>query len=118
MKQINVETPVNNVEATTEATANAPAKKKALYKRAAERIQRGYIRVRSTKGGRIIIRITKAGAIGLGLYGSYKLGQRHSAAKTEVVITTEETPVEEPAEEAPSVEDEAAETKENMDEEV
>ena len=115
MKQNNVEAPVNNVEATTEATANAPAKKP-LYKRAAEKIRNGYIRVTSTRGGRIIIRISKMSALGMGLYGSYKLGQKHPV-KTEVVITTEETP-EEPAEEAPSVEDEAAETKENMDEEV
>ena len=114
MKQNNVEAPVNNVEVTTEVAANAPAKKP-LYKRAAEKIRNGYIRVTSTRGGRIIIRISKLGALGMGLYGSYKLGQKHPT-KTEVVITTE-TP-EEPAEEAPSVEDEAAETKENMDEEV
>ena len=118
MKQNTVETPVvNNVENTTEVnTANAPAKKKPLYKRAAEKIHNGYIRVTSTRGGRIVIRCTKMGAIGLGLYGSYKLGQKHPV-KTEVVITTEETPVE-PAEEETTAEEEAAETKENMDEEV
>lgn len=92
----------NEVIAAVGETTAEPAKKGIIGK-VIDSTRRTYLKIRSTKGGRIVIRGSKAALIGLGLYESYKLGQK-SVTPTVVTITegvSEDAPVEEPmAEEA------------------
>lgn len=89
----------NEVIATAEETAATEPAKKGFIGKMIDGTRKTYLKIRSTKGGRIVIRGTKAALIGLGLYESYKLGQK-SVVPTVVTITegaNEDAPVEEPA---------------------
>lgn len=86
----------------TAATADEP--KKGVIMRTIDCIHRKYLSFRATTAGRWIIRGTKAGATGLALYETYKLGQKHAPVTLYMDVKTEEaaaeeTPVEEPANE-------------------
>lgn len=89
----------NRKPAAKKPTAAKPAtkpEKKGLLTRAYDKANSVIIRVRSTRGGRAVIRISKGAAAALGLYGAYRLGQK-SIKPTTVYIAEG---IEEPAEEA------------------
>lgn len=107
-RKLNNETKPENVGNTTGEPAKEPTEKKGFIRSVSDRCQKTVIRIRSSKTGRIVIRCTKAAAIGLGLYGAYRFGQK-STRKPEITITAgegeviikEEEPIteEEPTEE-------------------
>lgn len=90
----------NEVIATAEETAATEPAKKGFIGKTIDGVRKTYLKIRSTKGGRIVIGGTKAMLIGLGLYETYKLGQK-SVTPTVVTIMEgvdeEEAPAEEPA---------------------
>lgn len=88
----------------TNVIVEEPAKtqKKGLLARTYDGYQKIIVKVKSTRGGRAVIKIGKATAIGLGLYGTYKMGQKSVKPTTIYIengVTEEEQPVneEEPA---------------------
>ena len=103
-------TTVKTVRKTTKATAAAkpatkkPEKKKNLLVRLYDGAQRTILSIRSTKAGRATIRVVKGAAIGMGLYGSYRLGKK--SVKPTVVTIEPVAPEEEPTESAPAEEPE------------
>lgn len=94
--------------------ATAPEAKKGFFQRLGDGVRKTVIRIKSTKGGRACLRIAEGTAIGLGLYGSYKAGQRSVKPITVYVDSgaTEATEAEEPNDEAPVDETEAEEANE------
>lgn len=89
MSQRKMETPAvaeTKVENKVVELTAAEPKKKNLFRRAYDGICTTVIKVKSTRGGRAVIRISKGAAIAAGLYGSFKLGQK-SVTPTKVIIT-------------------------------
>ena len=74
----------------------AETQKKGLLTRIYDGYQKVKIKMRSTKGGRAVIKITKGTAIGLGLYGTYKLGQKSVKPTTVYIESGVEESEEEP----------------------
>lgn len=95
--------PVENTEMMSNQPVEEPAaepEKKGIVRKVIDGTRKTILKIRSTKGGRIVIGGTKAALIGLGLYETYKLGQK-SVTPTVVTIkegvNEEEAPAEEPA---------------------
>ena len=89
--------------------ATAPEANKGFFQRLHDGVRKKVILIKSTKGGRACIRILEGTAIGLGLYRSYKAGQRSVKPITVYVDSgaAEATEAEEPNDEAPVDETEA-----------
>ena len=105
----------NNGKPVNNGAADEPAKtqeKKGLLTKIYDGYQKTKAKVMSTKGGRIVAKAVKGIAVGGGLYGAYRLGQK-SVKPTQVVI---ESGVQE---EKPDVADESVEetTEEEINEE-
>lgn len=70
---------------------------KGIFKKAFNKIQKGYTRFRTSTGGRWAIRGGKAILIGLSLYESYKYG-KNSAKPVAVYVSDPKDPTDENAE--------------------
>lgn len=108
----------NNGKPVNNGAADEPAKtpeKKGLLTKIYDGYQKAKAKVMSTKGGRIVAKAVKGIAVGGGLYGAYRLGQK-SVKPTQVVIESGESGVQE---EKPDVTDESVEetTEEEINEE-
>ena len=93
--------------------APVPEAKKGFFQRLGDGVRKMKMTIKSTKGGRAVITISKGAAIALGLYGSYKAGQRSVKPVTVYVDSgeAEAAEAEDPNDEAP-VELEAEEANE------
>lgn len=108
---------VTKLEGTNEGEQNAAPqdvqKKKGIIVRGCDAVHRAYIQARATKGGRVVLKMTKWAALGLGLwkFGEYEF-RRGQASVGQMTVNvqggeTEEEPSTE--NEAPAEEETAAE---------
>lgn len=86
-----------------------PPEKKSFFTRVYDRYHKVVLDVKSTKGGRAIIRLSKGAAIALGLYGTYKLGQKSVTPVTLYIEPTEPEVQEEEPEQAEEANEEEPE---------
>ena len=99
----------NNVGTTQ---SGETTEKTGFFTRIYDGAKKTVVKIKSTKGGRIVIKVLKGAGIGAGLYGAYRLGAK-SVVPTTVVIESgedqEEPEKEEPMEETTTEEESTAE---------
>ena len=113
MAEPNEVTTLNGTNEGEQSIAAPVEKKKNIIVRGCDAVHHAYIEARKTKTGRVVLKMTKLAAVGLGLwkFGEYEFRRGQASASQTVVNVqsgeTEEEPsteVEEPAEEVAAAE--------------